>query len=409
MRVTLVLGLLAGCYDGFETREGQLELEPVDLVVGPYEGFTPDHPMIVGAELCADVRCGDGQTTCPGDELVDACFATSASGALASTAPDCVEAVAEGAGDWAFDPVPCDANADGYAPVADGVDVVVVGPELVEARLDPWVEDLVHEDGVIPMGGGFPDDWTPAAGEPFQVVEGGHLRLPITLWHPDHEVAVAWTDARATVEIAATGGAVPTVDRPAPGWVQLEAEPGAAGELRFSVATASWTVAEVVGVPDDPGSVELVVAFVDEGGGKASPLGARAVVRDRDGALVFGTPVTWVLLEGDLAIEPGGDLPGDDYALLRDACLPPSERGGERTAVLEVRHGDLVSTVELAWTAPVGDGADDAFADDPFCHHGGGGCGCQTAPAGAAWLGGLLGVLALVRRRAAPGDHQAST
>lgn len=400
MRVAMLLGLLVGCYDGFESREGQLELEPVDLVVGPMEGFTPDHPMIVGSELCADVRCGDGQATCPGDDLVDACFATSASGGLDATASDCVEAVAEGAGAWIFDPVACDANADGYAPIPDGVDVVVVGPDLVEARLDQWVEALIHEDGVVAVGGGFPDDWTVAEGEPFRIVEGGHLRLPITLWHPDHDVSVAYTDARATVELVTTSGTGPSLDRPNPGWVWLEADEGATGELRFSVATASWTLGEVVGVADDPGSLELVVAFVDEGGGKRSPLGARAVVRDRDGNLVYGTPVTWVLVEGDLAIDPGGDLPGDDYAILTDACLPPSERAGERTAVLEVRHGDLVSTVELAWTAPAGDGSDDTFQEDPLCHHGGGGCGCQTGGTGAAWLGVLLGVVLVRRRRA---------
>lgn len=142
-----------------------------------------------------------------------------------------------------------------------------------------------------------------------------------------------------------------------------------------------------------------------EPSGDRTPFGTRAVVRDANGRLIYGTPITWKVAEGDLAVSPGAadglsDLPGADYAYLDDSCVRPSENVGQRTVILEAAFGDLIDSMELTWTARTEPLSDEGWEPSEHCQSDG--CSCSSAPdaaAGPAALALLLPMALLGRRR----------
>ncbi|MFY0540252.1 hypothetical protein [Nannocystis pusilla] len=105
-------------------------------------------------------------------------------------------------------------------------------------------------------------------------------------------------------------------------------------------------VVEVVATPvEQAASLEIVAAFAHE------PLGARAIVRDGEGRVIVGAPVTWSLVEGELALATVNEFTPPEYTMIGDDCVPPPTAPESRRAVLRAQLGELSDELEIEWTA----------------------------------------------------------
>ena len=396
---------LSGCYSGFDTAGGQLHLDPTDtVVVEPYVGLIPnDTSLMEGTEVCAAITCSDQDATCPKEIDVASCFDQSAEGGSIS-GDGCALAETAGTFVWHFDPVAdvaaCGADPGTYAPAPDSVSFEVVAATEVTPVLLQWAERGA-EASLVAAAGSFPDDWRVPDGQPFQVVDGGLLRLPVAFQRDSDARIVAWDTAAVDLEVVTTAGDEPAVTFPQPGWVALTPVAGGTSEVRVRDGTEEWVAGTIVGVEPEVASIEVVVALTEDGDGITSPLAARAVLRDGSGTLVYGAPLTWTLADGDLLVETSDtDLPGPDYVLLEDACVaPPTDAPETRTATLEASFGGLTGSATFDWVAPVSTAP---FAPDPACAiepPGSAEQGCTCGGGGApGWGLGML-LAALARRR----------
>jgi hypothetical protein len=145
-----------------------------------------------------------------------------------------------------------------------------------------------------------------------------------------------------------------------------------AAAVRFAIGGAEWPLVEVRSASlAEVASVEIVAAyFTDHEAGTSSPAGARAVVRDAAGGLVWGAPVVWSLDEGLLALgDPQVTLPGADYVAIADSCVPPSENRGLHAAVLRATLGERSVTKDLDWRVAEGL-TDEGWEASPNCVEG---------------------------------------
>lgn len=372
--ITTFIAIATGCDDGFTSANEQLHFKPTaDLVVDHLEGFDPDHPILEGTELCATITFFEGWES--------SCFAPTASGPAEVTADDCIELTDPGAVQWQWTPNPyCLDDEDPLVP--DWVDLQVVSVDEADARLTQWVEEvLLGADELV----GFdpPKDWL-SKNSVYRVVEGGWLSLPITFDHPDYDGEVAFNDSRTEVEVVGEGV---RIERHDPGWIQIRADAGGRADLFVQYGERRWKVAEIIGVKDNPAEIELVPVVTD------TPLGMRAVVRDRDGHVVYGTPIEWTLKSGHMAVQSGTDpYFGPDYVVLSDACIDGPEAVGPRQATIRAAGKGARADVDLDWTVS------EAPAElHPECQEARG-CGCNSAPSGASWVL-LSAVLIAIRRR----------
>lgn len=406
MRAVLPL-LLAGCYQGFDTEEAQLRLMPDESVVTePFLGLFPaNSPLLQGSELCATVSCG-ADASCPSELLVGDCYEQTVEGGVLLNR-DCVSAPDVGTLVWHFDPIDdltkCGADPAAYAPLPDRATLTVVPAEEITAAWEQWAEAAAAES-LEPVGVAFPDDWTVAEGEPFHVVAGGTLLLPVVLRHPKWAGAVAYDADLVQISVVTTGGTAPVVTVPHPGWVRIAPSAGSEGEVRVAVGGQEWVAGRFVGVAPAIASIEVVPAYVASEGERL-PFGARAVVRDAAGTLLYGAPIAWTVTAGALAIEPGAtDLPGPDYAMLRDACLrPPKDAPETRRVTFEARVGEIADAADLSWLVTVPEAPADDFRADAFCQDADAGligCGCDSGRAGGAPLLALALLAARRRQRA---------
>jgi hypothetical protein len=288
-RVALGAVALAGCYAGFDSEEGQLRLVPDDDVfTEPYLGLFPqNNPLLEGTRLCLEVTCSPLDPTCPVELELGDCFQQSVEGGTL-LGPGCALADAAGTLTWRFVPdlAGCGGESLAYAPVADQLTFQVVPPAEVTAALYQWAEAAAESSLAPEVGASFPTDWTVGEGEPFQVVVGGSLRLPIVLTHPDYSGAVVYDTTAVEVRVVDVAGTA-AVESPEPGWLQVVPSPGYVGEVEVTIGGTPQLAGQVVGVPPAVASLELVPAFAVSDGQRL-PVAARAVARDASGALLRG-------------------------------------------------------------------------------------------------------------------------
>ena len=403
----LLVGL-AGCPEGVvDSEEGQWQLSTVELVTGAHRGYVYGEPVLEGTPLCAAPAY---QGTVPdgheAGDVLDQCVDQSLEGP-ASWDEGCV--LLEEAGDvtWYLDPTDCPLQASGLDLVADRIVFEVAQGDGLDAEVHQWVEE--YSADALEIEPGLPEGWTNPAGEPFRVMAGERVTLFVRLTDPLTGVPVAWHTSDGEVTATASAGDFEFAEAPGgQGWMAVVLDEGAEVDLGLTVEGRQWTAAGVQAVGEDaPASIEIVAGYLgaEDPTGDRSPFGARAVVRDADGRLIYGTPVTWKVAEGDLAVTPGqadtmSDLPGNDYAYLEDACVRPSDNVGQRTVVLEASYGDLVDSLELVWTARTEAASDEGWEPSENCRSDG--CSCSSTPraaVGPAALAALLPLALIVRRR----------
>ena len=226
---------------------------------------------------------------------------------------------------------------------------------------------------------------------PLRVVSGSQLRLDVGLYDRADGHVVGWSDG--AVRVVATRGRAPVVY---PGEaLELVVFADTAATASFTVGAATWPIGPVVGVPESDARSLAVAVMLAPGEGGATPAIARAEVRDEQGRLLLGTPVTWSVPSGSLALTVDRGLPGPEWVAIADACVPPEARGGPRTATIRAEGGGLVGQLGLRWSGVAG-AEDPEFVPAERCAEAAG-CGCHSR-AGGGW-GGLLLLLGLRRRR----------
>lgn len=393
---------LVGCYSGFDTEGGQLHLDPSGVSVDG--GLIPNEtPLLEGTEVCAAISCSSSDATCPGEIHIASCFDQSAEGGSIS-GDNCVTADSAGTLVWHFDPIAdvaaCSADPSTYTPEPDSVSFEVLAAADVTAILDQYAERYA-EASLVPAAGAFPEDWTVPHGEPFRVVDGGVLQLPIMFERDSDGTFVAVNETSFEVEVVTLEGEEPDVTVLDPLWIAVTPVPGGTSEVQITNGTDEWVAGTVVGVPADVASIEVVVALGNDGDGTPSPAAARAVLRDSSGTLLYGAPVEWALTDGDILVALDDVLPGPDYVALGDVCVAPRKFVPEtRTATLEASFAGVRSSATFEWVAaPSTDGfvPDTACANEPTSSVED---GCTCNQGGAPWLGLAAFVSALARRRA---------
>lgn len=357
-RLALVLLVLAAsCDERLLTESGRVVVEVPDLYVGPLQGMDASHPVLSGTRLCPTLRLAGGDLP---DPDVTACYAPEAEGAGVVDADGCLVAGGVGAVVWRFAPRRC--AVAGFAPRAEQVTLTVVAPGEVRPSLSSWPEDWAD----LALQGDFPAGWGDLDAGPLRLAVGGTYIATVEL--RAEGTPVAWNPGGAAWTLDPVEGRPPVVVPAGDGQVQLTALDASRGDLRLSLGESSWAVAELRGVPrGDLSSVEVVAAY-GEGEGGTVPVGARAVVRDREGAFVLAAPVTWSVRRGDLSVSPGAGLPSQDYATLADGCRAP---GDAPAATLRAELGGLAGEAALSW-----EGRGER-ADPETCLSG---RGCDAAP-----------------------------
>ncbi|MCB9762966.1 MAG: hypothetical protein H6739_24405 [Alphaproteobacteria bacterium] len=416
MRRTLLLCLaLVGCEDSFKTEEGQLRLFAPEIVDDEWSvGFANEGPILAGTRMCVIQECEEDCWYF--EELpVDPCFEDHLSGPATFDADGCVVFDEPGEVTWTFLPQECHATSQGYGPDTDRVSFTAVDPAETTAMLYPWPEVTVDEgvaEGWIRLQDpdGVHDRWSRADGEPLRVYAGGSVELPLRVLGADGETLVGWNFRQ--VEVVPDGQGITIIPAEEEGWIRVEVSAGADAVLRMTHASASWELLRVVAVPpSEVASLSLAAAYTVDPDHfmEPGPLGVRAVVADADGAPIFGAPVTWSARWGDVALEAGGGLPGEDYRWVRDACRPPSKRYGSRSVVVRAALDGQTADMKMSWDGDLLEAfhseveADVEQLDAQFIPHGDcpqvGCAGCASGGSGRGALAALAFGLVLVARR----------
>jgi len=401
------LCVLVGCpeYD-FMSEEDQWKFEEPALVTDALEGFQNDYPVLAGTAICPAVTYeGDVPEGFDAAQVRDECVDDTVDGP-GSFDGQCLVLQEAGEVTWYLDPTDCPVQEAGLDLVADRVVFEVADPEGLEAELQQWVEQYA-EEALDPIPA-FPQNWTNPPGEPFRVVAGQPVSFYARLRDRGAGETVAWRSTDGSLSAATLAGDFHKLDDIGdPGWIGLQLDEGAAVDLTLAVGDHEWTAGQLEAVSGDSvTSLEIVAGYLVYDEGKKLPYGARAVLRDAGGNLVYGAPVQWKVVEGALAVYAGsyGDeppaLPGLDYAAFADECVPPSERDGTRSVSLEASYGELSDRVELTWDAPAVEDDQD-WEPSEMCQ--GGGCSCSTSRSATPPAAGLalaaLAILRVCRRR----------
>ena len=412
---------LAGCKIAtFWSEEEQWEFTDPGLVIGGSAGIGNDTAILEGSIICPDPDC---RGECPEDadstSLLLDCFEHTADGPGTVVQDDtslCLQTDGPGELTWYMDPILCDANDEGYLPIADWVSFDIVAVDVARVLVYQWADD--YAAGVLDPASGeeFPDDLFHPEGDPYQVLADVEVIFLVVLWDSTTNGWVAWNGADGNASLRAVHGSFEITELVEKGWLSLTLENGAEAILELTVGDRTWDAATLVGVGEDTlASVELVTAFNTQGDDEETgialsyPEGARAIFRDTEERPVYGVPVEWTVSNGTLSVYPGPFneylggymLPGADYAILSDNCLPPSKSYGERTALLRVSYGDLSDSMKLTWTLNTEPGEDpeEEWEKPEQCM--GRDCSCDSSggptTATIAWLPIL--VLAVLRRR----------
>lgn len=231
------------------------------------------------------------------------------------------------------------ARCEGPLPPADTLEFALASPEGLSADFAFWVEEAVEKGVALgSVRATFPPDWRPAPGASIPVAAGGKLMVAARLRNAEGG-AVAW-GARSAAVVDAKGARVHEDD----GSVALSA---AAQRYRFEAGGQTWPLPATEAAEAVAGTLSVVVAHsFDPAVSAERALGARALLRDAQGRVVFGAPVVWELEGPLLAVLDPWDA---GRILVYGSC---SLRGGPQEAVVRVRYGGVTVHEDLRWEEP---------------------------------------------------------
>lgn len=396
-------------------RSNLLLLLALTLVAsGCTASLTSDHNVVNvqfpdAQDLDNDTRLiAEGTSLCP-DTLTDvatnatvtACYVIEADNAW-QTAGACYTAATPGPAVLSLTAQACTVNDAAFTAADDTLTVEVVGETEIDARLQ-WLEEVAN-DPSLTLTTPVPTDTVPADGAPIHVATGATMLLAPELRRASDDAIVGWTAVGASAQVAGDGVQVsPAADDESD--IQIVVAAGADATVTWTLASgATWPLADVV-ADDGPYTLDQVYAAVlEDTDGYSAPLGARAVIRNAAGDVVFGSDVTWT--SDLLHLAPGveNSMPSSDYVGISDDCRDPNTLSGEQHASLTATMPDgATSRIDIVWTPAPGDGT--AWTAPPQCLDDTGNgtgepdCGCASTTGGSIGALALVAVLASARRR----------
>ncbi len=421
----VLLTLAAGCPDGcdeegegaYASLSGRWRFTTAGLQFDPcrYPGQsgTPDGEAILA-----------GTRWCPGidtDSNHFECFTASVLEGPATTDGACLELTGDGDVVWRFDPRPCDSDE---ILLPEHLRVHASTAAHIHGRLVSYM-DAMSRDGLVPPTGAFPAELEqPPDAKVLKVAADQPVHVAIDLRAGDRRVA--WLEADAAIEVLTLRGAPPEVELNERSTVFLRVPAGTEAALTLAAGSERVPLGRVVGVPAQAlADLEVVVAYSPPSRNYSSmPIGARAVVRDEQGDLVYGAHAEWEVLDGSFPltrfpfIREGVNL---DYTLLIEPfgdyspwCFADPRIGGyDYKGRIAARVGDLRGEAEFAWSVVVKiETVEDVLAEraapNPHCQGPGFSdgaldceCDARSRGGGEALLMLLLLALGTGRRRAA--------
>ena len=374
--------------------------------------------LLAGTRWCPSIGCDEMFCpTAPDLDVLTTCYSTVADGPATADGP-CLQLTGDGEVVWRFEPLPC-ATPGIFLP--EQITLRSAAAPALRGRLVSYL-DTMSRKYLSAETGEFPADLEPAAdATTLKVAADQPLHLAIDLRIGDRRVA--WPAEGAAIAVDTLRGAPPTVELDERSTLFLQVPAGSEAALTLTVEDAAVPLGRVLGLPPDAlADLELVVAYGrNPDDGSRMPIGARAVVRDRDGDLVYGARAEWEVLDGSFplsAIPFYRDDSNHDYIALVDTaaaedesawCFTNPDTGARSyTGRIAAQVADLHAEVDLAWSAeiPPPGGFGDLFAGtfnrpkkNTHCQGPGfadddAGCGCRSAPPTASLA--LLALLALL-------------
>lgn len=409
-----LLSLLSACSepcDGssyFLSSSTRWRLSSDELVADVCEHVEGREHMVAGARWCPTLSTTDGSPEVALDADLE-CYDISLGGPATLT-DGCLEFTAAGAVQLKLtrDPVACEPPKNTKDEEVT-FNLRVAAPADIRGELSPHVDRQAIAGLTAQEGRAFPPDITPLRdATTTKIVAGGASTLAINLW--SGEDPVAWPSGQATVQATAIRGEPPllALDGLA---VTVTAPAGSEAELELVIADRPIPLGRIVAVdPSELRELDVVIAFWN-----ADPAGARAVIRDGDGDLVYGAPVAWEVEDGAFPLSPpiteGVDADyvqfvDDDMNLNLEEYLPicykpPLFGTSEYTGRITASFAGLSDTAEFTWKSSAPEnGYDHTLDPAPSCEGPGfgEGCGCTTSPRSGDALG-LAALLLLAARR----------
>ncbi len=400
--------LACGCDVDFTSDSGRVAFDVPDFHYTSHQRWSSGGPVAVGSRMCLDYEGwyeADGSSF--HEESLNGCFDVAATGP-ATLSERCVEVDAAGpiSVDLARTTAECPGNLTSDTLHFEGLALADA-----HASVEYVIESYAATMPDLTTPGFAMEDLAVAAGAPVPVVAGEEVYLWLGLRRSADEASVAWTHGQLVVEGASSR---PIGDEPAAheAIVQLMGDGTADVSIELEGARSQPAVIEAVAA-DALTDLEIV-PFVAPAADSIPdhPTILRALARDPRGRPVLGVPVTWSVVEGEVALTPLLGEGMTDYVGLDIACDSPDTQA----VTVQAQLGDQV--VRYQWTAyaatctedipPIDPGGamddddggttgDDAGADDDDLL----GCGCASSRSSRAWpLWTLLGVcLGAVRRR----------
>ncbi len=425
-----VLGCVAcdeylGCTPVLTSEEGQLQFEESQIVVGACGRLRGPGPLLVGSRWCPLIGCHPEVPGCEEDQVrlpsasVVECFEQRVEGPVARDG-DCI--VIEGAGTftWHFDPVACPANDVGFVPIPDRLRLPSVAVEDVIGHFDSpgdaWARRNLHPGPFE----SFPEDAQLGPGIVAYVLGDTSVSLALVLAHPDHAEPVGWQPVDWTPVVEGDDGTPIDHAFSPDGLLTLTLSAGQVATVALERDGDRIEVGTIEGVDAaSVASLEIVVGYrrTDDGGFDV-PIGARAVARRADGAVVWGVPVQWEVTAGAFPLWRD-ETPewGPEYVALMDeegrGCHPPPKNSRTYEAALAVRWNDLEDEIELTWRERAPDRGvletiadwftDDDHENSPLCQGPGfpaeDGCACRSGHGGGPVRAlGFFGIALWLRR-----------
>ena len=421
--IPLAVPLLAvTCDPTFYSEQEDWAFVDWDLTVSGPKGFTnEDEAILAGTSVCPEVRYRGDEESVESDEFWE-CFQHTVDPGSVDPGAGCITLSDPGEVQWSFEASSCTDMDQGWEAAADRVVFQVVEPATVAARVQQWSDEFAIDHMSTNADRVLDDSLLNPAGEPFRVMAGEDVLLYLGLQDQQTGLSVAWHAPGGEVQVEALQGEVEVSSVDAAGFVQVRLAEGAEASVSLVMDQEQWTAdSTLLGVSEgDVASLEILPVYGEVWWAYSHsevPVAARAIVRDGEGNLVFGTPVRWSVVRGSLRVSPGPVvdvgtwfyLPGADYAFLEDSCQKPSRRVGPQEVVLRAEFGDLDERVTVSWDALDPDQLseedwedlreeDEDFEPDPECM--GSSCGCSGAPAGGTlWLWSVAGLGLGWRRR----------
>lgn len=280
----------------------------------------------------------------------------------------------------------------------ESIAIAVAALDDVEARLVlPRMREYelmaAHFGATARRVGAPPLDAAAYAGA--RVVAGAQMWLMAELVERGGSRQVGFNTTKLEVTMEPRAGAAPAVERD---HEHVKFTPAAGSRFApvLTLADRRWELAELAAVSTDAAaSLELSGLVVED------TFAVEAIVRDAEGRVMLGAPISWRDSGGEFVVGAGAPylLAGPDIGTNIDDCAPQSDRGRTRRVIVEASLGELSARLafdvegkavdperyDADWVAP--EGCAEVIDE---------GCGCRSND-GAVGL--LLGAPWLLWRR----------